>query len=96
MHAFVSQTTRPLQFGGLLGAVTTVLSALGGVFLIVEEYVLGDPLNLAITGTAILGLFASLLVGLVLISQWLLALYIESIHNETQNRPLYIVSEHNE
>lgn len=93
LHAFVSQTTKPLQFTGILGAMVTVVSALTGVFLLIENYILGDPLGLAITGTALLALFVSLLVGLVLMSNWLLALYIESIHNETQNRPLYIVSE---
>jgi len=93
LHGFVSQTTRPLQAGGVLGAITMLLSALAALFLIVEKYIFGDPWHLAITGTAILALVVTFLVGLVLICQWLLALYIESIHNETQNRPLYIVSE---
>lgn len=93
LHAFVSQTTRPLQFGGILGGLTVLVSAALGIFLLFEKYILGDPLNLAVTGSAILALFVSFLVGIVLISQWLLALYIESIHHETQNRPLYIVDE---
>lgn len=93
MHAFVSQTTRPLQIGGILGGLTMLASAIVGFILLVEKYVLGDPLGWAITGSAILALFVSFLVGLVLICQWLLALYIESIHNETQNRPLYIIEE---
>lgn len=93
MHAFVSQTTKPLQFTGMLGALVTVVSAIAGSFLMVETFILGDPMGLAVTGTALLALFVSLLVGLVLISNWLLALYIESIHNETQNRPLYVVNE---
>jgi glycosyltransferase involved in cell wall biosynthesis len=96
IHAFVSQTTLPLQLAGILGALTTLLSAVTGLFLIVESYVLGDPLHFAVRGTALLALFVSFLVGLVLICQWLLALYIESIHNETQNRPLYVVDETNE
>lgn len=93
LHAFVSQTTQPLRFTGYLGAFVTIISALVGLFLLFEKYLLGDPLELAITGTALLGLFVSFLVGLVLISNWLLALYVESIHSETQNRPLYIISE---
>lgn len=91
LHAFVSQTTRPLQFSGILGGITVCVSAGLTIFLLVEKYLLGDPFNLAVTGTAFLALFVSFLVGLVLISQWLLALYIESIHNETQNRPLYVI-----
>jgi dolichol-phosphate mannosyltransferase len=93
LHGFVSQTTKPLQVTGLLGFFVTLISSLLGIFLVLESYVFGDPLNLAITGTAILALFLSFLVGLVLICQWLLALYVESIHNEAQNRPLYIISE---
>jgi glycosyltransferase involved in cell wall biosynthesis len=96
LHAFISQTTKPLQLTGFLGALVTFVSAFMGIFLIFEKYVFNDPLDLAVTGTAILALFLSFLVGLVLICQWLLALYIESIHNETQNRPLYIVSDKSE
>jgi polyisoprenyl-phosphate glycosyltransferase len=91
LHSFTSQSTKPLQFTGFLGSIVTILSALAAIFLIIEKYLLNDPLNLAVTGTAILALFLSFLVGLVLICQWLLALYVESIHNETQNRPLYII-----
>lgn len=93
MHALVSQTTKPLQLTGFMGAFVTLLSAITGIALAMETYVFGDPLNLSITGTAIVALFVSFLVGIVLICQWLLALYIESIHSETQNRPLYIIDE---
>jgi glycosyltransferase involved in cell wall biosynthesis len=96
LHAFVSQSTKPLQFAGFLGATATATSALVGSFLLIESYILSDPMNLEITGTALLALFLSFLVGLVLICQWLLALYIESIHSETQNRPLYIIAEKSE
>ena len=96
LHSFISQSTKPLQFTGFLGFIVTLVSAFLGIFLVIESYVLNDPLNLAVTGTAILALFLSFLVGLVLICQWLLALYIESIHSETQNRPLYIVDQKSE
>jgi len=93
LYAFVSQSTKPLQLGGILGACTMVISAFVGIFLLFEKYVFRDPLRLAVTGSAMVALFVSFLVGIVLICQWLLALYIESIHNETQNRPLYIIDE---
>jgi len=91
MHAFVSQSTKPLQFTGFLGLFVMLLSGTAGIFILVEGYLLGDPMNLKITGSAIVAVFLSFLVGLVLICQWLLALYVESIHTETLNRPLYIV-----
>lgn len=93
LHSFTSQSTKPLQFTGFLGAVVTIVSVAAALFLLIEKYVFNDPLKLAVTGTAILALFLSFLVGLVLICQWLLALYIENIHSETQNRPLYIIAE---
>lgn len=91
--AFVSQTTKPLQFTGILGGFVMLASALSGIFLAIEKYVFGDAMHLAITGSAILAIFVSFLVGVVLTSNWLLALYIENIHNETQNRPLYVIDE---
>lgn len=93
LHGLVSQTTRPLQLAGVLGGSVMFISALAGVFLAIETYVFHDPLHLAVTGSAIVALFVSFLVGIVLICQWLLALYIESIHAEAQNRPLYVVDE---
>ena len=38
-----------------------------------------------------MSIFISFLVGLVLISQAITALYISHIHAETQGRPLYVV-----
>jgi glycosyltransferase involved in cell wall biosynthesis len=96
LHSFTSQSTKPLQFTGFLGFIVTILAGTVGIFLIIENYIMNDPLKLAVTGTAILALFLSFLVGLVLICQWLLALYVESIHNETQNRPLYVIDKRSE
>lgn len=93
MHSFVSQSTKPLKLTGLLGVITTLLSSVIGVFFVIEMYLFNDPLNLNISGTALLGVGATFLIGVVLVCQGLLALYIESIHTETQNRPLYIIAE---
>jgi len=93
VHALVSQTTKPLQVTGFLGAFVMAASVLFGVFLLIEGPLLHDPMHLGVTGSGLLALFISFLVGVVLTCQWLLALYIENIHNETQGRPLYIISE---
>jgi dolichol-phosphate mannosyltransferase len=92
-HGLVAQSTRPLQLTGALGIAVMVISALLGVSLAIETYVFNDILHLAIHGTAILALFVSFLVGIVLVCQWMLALYIESIYVEAQNRPLYVIDE---
>ena len=93
LHSFTSQSTKPLQATGFLGFIVTLVSFLAGVVLVTNKYLLNDPLRLSITGTGLLAIFLSFLVGLVLICQWLLAIYVENIHNETQNRPLFIVSD---
>lgn len=89
----VKHSTRPLQLIGILGGAISFIAFLLLCFVVVEQYLLHDPLQLSITGTAVLALFLSLLVGVVLICQGLLALYIETVFYESQNRPLYIVEE---
>jgi len=96
MHSFVSQSTKPLKFTGYLGLFITTFSLFAALFFIIEMYLLGDPLDLGLSGTALLGVITTLLMGIVLTCQGLLALYIESIHTETQNRPLYIIAEKSE
>jgi glycosyltransferase involved in cell wall biosynthesis len=93
MHGLVSQSTRPLQVTGFLGFFVTIVSAIMATLILVEKYGFHDILHLGISGSAILALFVSFLVGIMLVCQWLLALYIESIHTEAQNRPLYVIDE---
>lgn len=89
----VKHSTRPLKFIGVLGMLISFITVVLMIFLVIEKYLLHDPLNLAVTGTALLALFLSFLVGIVLTCQGLLALYLESVYYETQNRPLYVVRE---
>jgi glycosyltransferase involved in cell wall biosynthesis len=89
----ITHSTRPLKLIGVLGMFISTISFLLIVFIIIENYILSDPLKLAITGTASLAVFLSFLVGIVLTCQGLLALYLENVYHETQNRPLYIIRE---
>lgn len=91
----IKHSTKPLKFIGLLGFAISIISLSLLILLAAENYLFADPLNLGISGTAFLAIFLSLLVGIVLTCQGLLALYIENIYIETQNRPLYIISEEN-
>lgn len=93
LNSFISHSTKPLKIIGTLGVGVTFFSALFGLFILIEQWILNDPLELAFTGTALLAVFLSLLTGITLTCQGLLALYIETIHSETQNRPLYIIAE---
>jgi dolichol-phosphate mannosyltransferase len=89
----IKHSTKPLKFIGVLGITTSFISLFLMVFLLIENYLLHDPLNLAVSGTAVLAILLGFLIGIVLSCQGLLALYIENVYHETQNRPLYIISE---
>lgn len=92
IDSFISMSTTPLVIFGYVGIFITISSFLLGTFCIINQYILGDPLRLYWNGAVQMAIFITFLVGLVLISQSITALYISHIHAETQNRPLYIVS----
>lgn len=93
IDGIVKHSTTPLKLIGVAGVIISILSVFTALLIVVEKYILGDPLNLAITGSAILALFLSFMIGIVLLCQGLLALYLENVYHETQNRPLYIIRE---
>lgn len=93
MNSFVSLSLKPLFFFGWVGVVITTLSLLVGIFIVIEQFILQDPLALSFSGAALLGIFVSFLVGLVLMSQAMIAVYLAHIHAQTQGRPLFIIDE---
>ena len=95
IDSFVSLSTTPLVIFGYIGAFITIFSLILGMFVIIQQYILGDPLGLKWNGAVQMSIFITFLVGLVLISQAITALYISHIHAETQNRPLYIIDKKN-
>ncbi len=95
VDSFVSLSTTPLVIFGWIGGFITFAAGILGLFVIIEEFIMGDPIGLKWTGTTCLSIFISFLVGLVLISQSVIALYISHIHAEAQARPLYIIDRKN-
>lgn len=91
IDSFVSMSTTPLVFFGWLGGIITFLSGVLGLFVIIQQFIMGDPMGLKWTGATCLAIFITFLVGLVLVSQAITALYVSHIHAETQGRPLYII-----
>jgi len=96
IDGIVSHSTRPLKLIAVLGLLVSTISGLGGILITFQSYILGDPLNLSISGSALLAIFVTFLIGIVLVCQGLLALYIESVYYESQNRPLFVISETSE
>ncbi|MBP5511895.1 glycosyltransferase family 2 protein [Candidatus Saccharibacteria bacterium] len=93
IDSFISMSTTPLVIFGYIGMFITFSSFVLGAFCIINQYLLGDPLHLYWNGAVQMAIFITFLVGLVLISQAITALYISHIHAETQNRPLYIINQ---
>lgn len=90
-NSFVSLTSVPLFVFGYLGLFITSASFILGSVVIIEQLLLGDPLGWNFTGTAMLSIMLVFLVGVVLLSQGVLALYISYIHKQSKQRPLYVV-----
>ena len=91
IDSFVSMSTTPLVVFGYLGIFISIGSIILGLFCIINQYILGDPLHLYWNGSVQLAIFITFLVGLLMISQSITAMYISRIYSEAQGRPLYIV-----
>ena len=91
INSIVSLTYFPLKLVGYFGSIITILSAVVGIILFVEEYILHDKFHWYINGTAILATMIIFLVGIILMSLGLITLYIANIHVEAIKRPLYII-----
>jgi len=93
LHSFVSNSIVPLKAAGYLGMIITTLSGILGIVVFVENYIFNDALGWAITGSAKLAIINVFLIGIVLMSLGIIALYVATIHNETSGRPLYVIRE---
>ena len=90
INSITSFSLWPLRLTGYLGVLITLLSGLlliwmFGCYLITAKWVY-TPLAIVVVAN-------TLLIGIVLMSIGLVALYIGTIHTEVVNRPLYLVRE---
>lgn len=90
----ISLSISPLYITAYVGAIVLPISTVLGAGMVVN-YGLGDPLRLHATGGAYLTVLMLFLVGILLVSQGIIGLYLSHIHTETQNRPLYVADEVN-
>lgn len=91
MNSVVSLTPTPLFIFGYLGVLITIFALCLGAAVGLEQVVLHDPLAWKFTGTAMLGTLILFLVGVVLMSQGILSLYVSHIHSQSKQRPLYVI-----
>jgi dolichol-phosphate mannosyltransferase len=89
LNSFISHSSLPLKFVGVIGVLISVASVLTLAFMVGDRYAFGNHLNFS--SVAILAVFNTVLIGLVLTALGLMSLYISKIYSETQNRPLVVV-----
>lgn len=87
-NSIVSLSFFPLRIAGYLGAIIVLVSLPLISFIMFNRIFMQNSMNF--TGSATLAAMLLFLIGIVLICQGLMALYIANIYNEVQNRPLYI------
>ena len=86
LNSFLSHSLLPLQLAGYLGVVIALLSGILGIVVIVEKYLLGDPLRWAPSGPAELAILIIFLVGILLASIGIIGLYVGAIHTEVARK----------
>ena len=92
VDSLISLSNSPLYATAYIGAVVLPLSLLLGITMIIDK-LLGDPFKWHASGGAYVLVFMLCLVGILLMSQGFIGLYLTHIHSETQNRPLYIIDD---
>jgi dolichol-phosphate mannosyltransferase len=90
-NSILSLTLTPLYIFGLLGIFITIGSFLLGGAVIIEQLIMDDPLNWNFTGTAMLGILILFMVGIILMSQGVLSLYVSRLSLQSKGRPLYVI-----
>lgn len=88
----ISLSISPLYITAYIGAIVLPLATLLGVGMLLD-WMLRDPLHLHATGSAYLIVLLLWLIGVLLLSQGIIGLYLSHIHTEAQDRPLYIVDD---
>ncbi len=90
VNSITSFSLWPLKITGYLGVLITSISAPLLIWMLVNYFIISASV---FTPLAIVVVANTFLIGLVLISIGLVAIYVGKIHTESINRPLYIVRE---
>lgn len=90
-NSFINNSLLPLRLAGYLGAIIILFSTPLGLFIFIEKYVTNNSLGIVFSGSVILMVILLFLVGIILVSLGLIAMYIANIHIEVVGRPMYVV-----
>jgi glycosyltransferase involved in cell wall biosynthesis len=93
--SFIAHSLFPLKVVGYLGMSITIFFGLFGFFIFVGKYIFENSFASSFTGPAQLAFLIIFLVGLIMVSVGLVALYIGNIKNEVADRPNYVMRKSN-
>lgn len=91
LNSFVSLSLLPLKIAGNLGIAITLLSGLAGFYILLGKYFFRTPFASTFSDAENLAILLVFLVGIILMSIGLMALYIANIHGEVINRPMFVI-----
>ena len=95
MNSFISLSLMPLKLAGSLGIFITLFSGLSGLYIMLGKYVFRTHFASTFSDSENLAILILFLVGIILMSIGLLALYVANIHREVINRPIYVIRKKN-
>ena len=95
LNSFVSLSLFPLKLAGYLGIFITLFSGISGFYILLGKYVFRTHFASTFSDAENLAILILFLVGIILMSIGLLALYIANIHGEVIDRPMYIIRRKN-
>lgn len=91
LDSFISLSLLPLKLAGNLGLLITLFSGIAGFYILLGKYFFHWQFASTFSDAENLAIFIVFLVGIILISIGLLALYIANIHQEVIKRPAYVI-----
>lgn len=91
LNSFVSLSLVPLKLAGTLGIFITLVSGAGGFYILMGKYVFRTYFASTFSDAENLAILILFLVGIILMSIGLLALYVANIHSEVIDRPMYVI-----
>ena len=91
INSFVSLSLVPLKLAGSLGILITTVSGVAGLYILLGKYFFHTNFASTFSDAENLAILILFLVGIILMSIGLLAIYVANIHSEVINRPMYVV-----
>lgn len=91
LNSFVSLSLLPLKIAGNLGVLIMLFSGVAGFYILLGKYFFHWHFASTFSDAENLAILLVFLVGIILTSLGLMALYIANIHGEVINRPMYVV-----